>query len=200
MSNDTVARKQIGVTFRTLVNRVLRTFNEATDADLEAGAKWYSEAQNLARDLASMGEGAHYDVTVEQAAAVIAHLSPRTSWTRNVLAATTLVATGNAISGLIGRNFDNALDVLETGYSDPVETFGGPKTRSFYLNILGDTDEVTVDVWAARVVGVDEATLARKGVYEVIQEAYRAAALKVGVAPATMQATTWIIQRGGRAA
>jgi hypothetical protein len=37
-------------------------------------------------------------------------------------------------------------------------------------------------------------------VYPAIEHAYRVAAERVGVDPTTMQATTWVVARNGRAA
>ena len=55
-----------------------------------------------------------------------------------------------------------AVDEEVFDFADPVDSFGGPKTRRFYLNISGDTEAVTVDVWALRVVGRDDSTIGRK--------------------------------------
>lgn len=181
----------------TLTRRILRTFDRATSADVESGARWYDEAGTLAASLA-----AHVD-TVEHAAALIAHLSPRTSWGRNIAGAVAM-ANGDDDEarriGCIGDNVDRARAALNS--ARPLESFGptAPKTRNFAANIAGDREAVTVDVWAARVADVDERLLSRKGVYDAVAHAYRLAARRRGVDPATMQATTWIVARGGRAA
>lgn len=184
-------------TFDTLVARIVRTFDRATSADVESGARWYDDAGLLAKDLGrSSGHG------LQHAAAVIAHLSPRTSWSRNVATAIALLAYGpeeardmGAMSALV----DRAMASLD--YADAFESFGpaARKTASFARNIAGDREAVTVDVWAARVAGVDETLLGRVGIYDAVADAYREAARRRSVDPATMQATTWIVQRGGRA-
>jgi hypothetical protein len=60
-----------------------------------------------------------------------------------------------------------------------------------------------VDVWAARVAfggRLDAAViLYRRGMYDAVERAYRLAAAQAGVPPATMQATTWVVARRGRA-
>jgi len=189
------ALKRAGLpTLETLTRRIVRVFDRATPADVESGSTWYSEAQDLATDL---GRTSGHGRLV--AAAVISHLSPRTTWTRNVTGAITLLTYGERADGIIGANFDRARAVLDDGYDDPADSFGGPKTRRFYLNIIGDTEAVTVDVWAARVAGVDESLLSRAGVYDAVEEAYRRAARARAVEPSTMQATTWIVARNGRA-
>lgn len=191
--NDTL--RKLGTSTRATVDRIVRTFDRATVSDVEAGATWYGDANDIATELASAAGSR------EHAAAVIAHLSPRTAWARNVAGAVGLVTDGNT-HGCIGANVDRARRALQS--PDPVATLNGPKTRRFALNILGDRDAVTVDVWAARVafgtsVSDPEAALSRKGVYDAIEHAYRLAAARRGVDPTTMQATTWIVARNGRA-
>jgi hypothetical protein len=175
----------------TLVRRILATFDRATASDLEAGATWYDEAGELARDLAANAG------SVEHAAAVIAHLSPRSTWTRNVLAATALILKREMPPGVMSDPLARATDALDS--ADPLATLNGPKTARFARNILGDVEAVTVDVWAARVAGISERQLASAGVYDLVEHAYRLAARRRGVNPSTMQATTWVVARGGRA-
>lgn len=193
MSHDTVSRSVFGVTHRTIVARILRAFDRATASDLEAGARWYDEAGELATEL-STG-----DVSRAHAAVVIAHMSPRTTWTRNVLGARALIESGEQYPGIMGDLFARAYESLS--YEDPFESFGpgARKTLSFARNIYGDREAVTVDVWAARVADLDENLLSRKGAYDAVAHAYRLAAIARGVDPATMQATTWIVARNGRA-
>lgn len=186
--------RRIGTTTRTVVARILRTFDRATSADVEAGARWYVEAGELATELA--GRSAY---SREECAAVIAHLSPRTTWTRNVTGAVELITHGERATGILTANFDRASNMLESGYDDPLDSLNGPKTRAFYANILGDHEAVTVDVWAAQIAGVTESELDRAGVYDAVAHCYRLAARRRGVDPDTMQATTWIVARGGRA-
>lgn len=197
MSHDTIARKVFGVSHETIVRRILRTFDRATTADVEQGARWYDEAGDIATTLAP------YAGSREHAAVVISHLSPRTSWARNVAAATALLREDEQAArdlGAIGDTVDRAVSSLD--FEQPLESFGARalKTRSFAENILGDREAVTVDVWAARVADLDELLLKRVGAYEAVAHAYRLAARRRGVDPATMQATTWIVSRGGRAA
>ena len=195
MSLESTSRSVFGVSHETIVRRILATFDKATPADVEAGATWYGEAGALCDTLATG------PITREHVAAVIAQLSPRTTWSRNVAGAVALIANGPDAArslGCIGANVDRAAVALES--SDPLSTINGPKTASFARNIVGDREAVTVDVWAARVADLDETLLSRKGAYDAVAHAYRVAARRRGVDPATMQATTWIVARNGRAA
>ena len=197
MSHDTTSRSVFGVSHATIVARILRTFDRATTSDLEAGARWYDESGALAASLAGG------DVTTAHAATMIAHLSPRTTWSRNVATATALIREGRDAARSLGA-MEALLDRAERSltFEDPFESFGptAPKTQNFARNIAGDREAVTVDVWACRVADLDENALGRKGAYDAVAHAYRLAARRRGVDPATMQATTWIVARNGRSA
>jgi hypothetical protein len=80
---------------------------------------------------------------------------------------------------------------------DPLDVLAGPKERAFYRCIMGYSDAVTVDVWAARVAeGHWKSPSITGRRYERIAAAYRAAARRAGVRPSTIQAATWIHIRG----
>lgn len=193
LSHDSVTRAVFGVSHETVVRRIVATFDRATASDLESGARWYDDARDLAQSLGrTSGHGP------DVAACVIAHLSPRTTWARTVAGAVSLLTYGERADGIIGANYARAYRATLTGR--PFGTFGpkAPKTLSFARNIAGDDEAVTVDVWACRVASLDETLLGRKGAYDAVAHAYRLAARRRGVSPATMQATTWIVARGGR--
>lgn len=193
MSTHTEALRKAGLpTQDTIVLRILKTWWKATASDIEAGARWYPKAGELATSLATR------EVPRENVAAVIAALSPRTSWERNIAGAVALLKSGPQAArdlGCIGRNVETARRAKREGFA----ALNGPKTSAFARNIAGDREAVTVDVWAMRVADLDEDKLGRKGVYDAIAHCYRLAARRVGVDPATMQATTWVVARGGRA-
>jgi hypothetical protein len=175
----------------------VNTFRRATPADIAAGARWYADGEAFIERLA-----AQHGLTRETVGAVVSHLSPRTPWARNVEGAVNLLATGSA-PGCMGENVKRARKALAS--DDPIGTLNGPKTRRFALNLLGDREAVTVDVWAARVALGDRADdyeliLDRVGAYDAIEHAYRVAARRLGLDPVTVQATTWIVARNGRAA
>jgi hypothetical protein len=172
-----------------MVRRITRAYRQTTPAQLAAGLGWYAEAWKVAQEILP---GNPY-----LAAGVIAALSPRCQWSTNVAWATALVqaamegrecppvhtTTMRAQAWRIA-NGTPALDVLN-----------GPKVRSFYSNITGDTDAVTCDVWATYVAAghKDAITPAQ---YRCIADAYRRAAKILGVTPREVQAATWIAARG----
>ncbi len=201
--DDVLRRVGAGGTMAT-VNRIMKTWDRATPSDVEAGSRWYGEDSGaILRGLVAAGGGS---MTLQHAAAVVSHLSPRTSWGRNVAGAYALVTGGVEAArelGCISRNVELAQAALES--EEPLATLNGPKTKRFAWNLLGYREAVTVDVWAARVALGDtaenpERILGLTGVYDALEHCYRLAARRAGVDPTTMQATTWVVARNGRAA
>jgi len=191
--------RQTGLSEDQVVNNILVTWEMATERNREDGAQWYLINQQAMEEMAT-GTG----VSLETAAAVTAHLSPRIHWARNLIAAHNMLH-GSPVTGVMGRSISNAqkaIDAYRSG-EEPLFTLTGPKTKNFALNLIGDTEAVTIDVWAGRVaLGVRadlDRIMSRTGVYNALANCYRIAAARVGVTPATMQATTWIVARNGRA-
>lgn len=196
---DAVLRARAGTTRRATVARILRTWDAATPATVAAGAAWYPDARN---ECASLALGTRYPL--ETVINVVAQLSPRTPWTRNMAGAVFLLTaelpSEGRMPGILLANFERAYYTLQKGI--PLR---GPKVRAFAANISGDVDAVTIDVWAARVaLGANTADpldliLDRAGVYAALADCYRAAARARGVDPRVMQSTCWIQARNGRA-
>jgi hypothetical protein len=187
MYYDDVASVKIGESISTLTDRILDVFDKATPHEIEAGARWYDEAQKLAIELST-----EYDYSVEQIASALAAFSPRLFWSANVAAIEQPLANGTRKPGVLTRSFNNAKRALVDGFS----AVRAQKSSSFAHNIAGDDETVTLDVWACRVAGIDEKLLNRVGVYATLAYAYRLAARKRAVSPSTMQATTWVVMRG----
>lgn len=190
---DVLARN-FDTTVRKTVARILSWFDASSDEELLAGLGWYAVANGHAHGMAST-----YGITPEQAAAVIAHLSPQLGWDENLAAAYALLKTGTA-HAVLGTSIERAKVAMLA--DNPTDTFGpdADKTYSFYANILGAPDPVTVDRHAVRVaVGaydVDtQRRFARVGSYDAIAHCYRIAARRRGVSPADMQAVAWVVCR-----
>lgn len=185
---------KVDLNVEQVIKRISRVFNRATEDEFKAGMTWYNEATGIVYDLS---EASRY--TVGQVAAAMAHLSPRLRWNQNVAAIELLVLEdfipGYVMSGPAGRARKALLA------ADPEATFGkkAKKTLNFSRNCAGDVNAVTIDVWAARVVGITESQLKLEGVYEAIAHCFRLAAKRAGITPAQMQAITWIVVRGSAA-
>jgi hypothetical protein len=191
-ANEALAK--IGLNVETVTRRIQRTYLKATAEQIDQGMVWYGIAGNICYELAESS-----DYVVAQVCASMSQLSPRLRWSQNVEAITELVKNGElpryVMSGPAGR----ARKALVS--ADPFSTFGAKalKTQNFARNIAGDLEAVTVDVWAARIAGVTEAQLKLAGVYEAVAHCYRLAAKRAGIAPAQIQAITWIVVRGSAA-
>lgn len=175
--------------------RIVKAWHASTADDLAAGIAWYDVARADAARIAGL-----YGLSVEQAAGIIAALSPRNRWSVNVsqaervAAAAAMGAECPAVS--TGDNRKKAWAC--TRVIDPLDVLTGPKVRRFYQNIIGDQSAVTVDVWAARLAeGENNENAPRGRRYDLIESAYVTAAAIIGdVSPRDVQAATWIHIRG----
>lgn len=176
---------------------------QAQPAEWAAGLEWYPLAHEQALRL-----GRAAGVRLDQAAYVIACLSPRTSWAENLRAAWALARhfkAGKRLDEPLGEtlrstwvNLAKAWKILETGNLDAIGQ--GPKTRAFADNILYPKSSrlVTVDSWAYRIwagmVGQsDEVPVTIRGkVYEQVAQAYIDVSQDWGLLPLECQAITWV--------
>lgn len=170
---------------------ILARYRASDEATRTAGAVWYDEAQAYALELSDLS-----GYSLERVAIAIALLSPRASWQANKAAARALVTGAHKPSGMLARSWLAARNALMV--DDPWALFSkrASKTCAFARAILGDSDAVVIDIWAARVAGIDPDTLSRAGVYDEVARSYRNAAARVGITPREMQAITWIQARG----
>lgn len=190
LSPNQILRKRADTTTRKTVARILEVWDSASATNREDGAQWYPLHTQLVIRLSR-----DWYVSEEHAAAVLSHLSPRVQWDK-AIAAAPVILSGQRPSGILGDRIEACQQALRA--VDPLTTFGGPKTRNFYLNLIGDLDAVTVDVWAWRIaLGEHDVKVeSRAGVYDAVAHCYRLAAAKRGVRPSTMQAATWCALRG----
>lgn len=172
------------------VENIVTVARQATAAEIEAGATWYEDAHRIAREIAP---------SVEVGAGVIAALSPRMPWDRNVALARKALTEGRA-SGSLGANVRKADAILSGDH--PLTVLGGDKVVSFFRNIVDPSgDDVTIDRHAFDIAAgrsTDDKTrgaLSRKGVYEAHVEAYREAGRRLGLTGAQVQAITWVVWR-----
>ena len=185
---------------------VLAVWDGADAATRGYGAEWYGNAHATAAELA-----ARYGFTVAQAAGVIAALSPRVKWAPNVAAAEVVLSwaedarDGRPVAdveslarecgGPFRANVRKATHVV--ALDDPLDGLNGPKERAFYRNIMGDTDGVTVDVWATRAATYGKQNAPKgKADYANIAQGYRRAARAAGTTPRDLQAAVWAAYRG----
>ena len=172
--------------------RVLDVVADATDDQWAAGMGWYHNAHDVCVELA-----AEHGVTVRQATAIVAVLSPQTPWGPNVEMA------GRFLSGERGLHvglFEQRGEAILAG-AEPLDELGGRKVRSFYRNLLrpDHVGYVTIDRHAVAIAygfrGVDPHVLDRIAAYQLVAAPYRAAARVLGIRPHETQAIAWTVWR-----
>jgi hypothetical protein len=189
-------------TQRTMARRLTSIYFGASHDVRAAGMAWYPRFNVLAGKLA-----ARHGVTAGQAAGVLAIVSPRVTVGASFVLADSVLAEWRAGTRRIGecRGLKGRVGAawlwLDGDASQLVLDGGGTatrarKVRSFYANIVGDVDAVTVDVWAARAAGWRGGDqFPNGGAYMAIADAYRAAARRCGVSPRDLQAVVWCAVR-----
>ena len=180
---------------------ICKLYRESTPAQRESGAAWYADAATISAALAEK-----YSITREQAAGIIAALSPLRSWGDNVNLAARAIANG----GLTGGAFkDSVAKVNRILAGDKVlDVLGGDKVRAFFHCILtgGQTSAVCIDRHALDAAtntrNTDETRprLSAKKYREVADAYVRAAQIlsrESGtlITPSAVQATVWLAWR-----
>lgn len=178
---------------RRMTRRLIRLHTQTTAFDLAAGLRWYDRARAAAEAIA-------IDDRTDRAAAVIAHLSPRESWARNVANAARVLqaATDGGDCPAVSTTKQRAKAwAVARGEAEVMDSHG-PKTEAFCANILGDRERVCVDAWAARAATGDmkHEGPASRAQYARMERAYQRAARAVGMSPRDLQAAIWTHVRG----
>lgn len=185
---------------------ILGVYNLANTADRANGARWYPEASNIAYALVN-----RYGVSYFQAVGVIAALSPRNKWERNLADAENLIkvfsidpeSVDSVKVCTFGPNKAKAIRILNekpASHDAVLAILSGPKLQEFYSCIAGINDEVCIDGHAYSIWAGDRITLADipsigKKLRKEIKADYREAALQAGISAAEMQAVTWCAWR-----
>ena len=186
---------------KVTARNICKLYRESTAAQRESGVRWYADAATISAALADK-----YDITWEQAAGVIAALSPLRSWGDNVNLAARAIANG----GLTGGAFkDSVAKVNRILAGEKVlDVLGGDKVRAFFQCILtgGQTSAVCIDRHALDAAtntrNTDETRPRLSGKrYREIADAYVRAARILSresgqqLTPSAVQATVWLAWR-----
>ena len=159
--------------------------SRATFGQVELAAKWYLDAETVAREVAT-----NLGVSLEIGATVVSAFSPRERWSRNVSNAITF-SLGEEVRGVLGNNVRMANAALTLGY----DALKGQKTNAFARAIAGNENAVVIDVWMLRALGIEKKS-PTQAQYKVMADAVTAVATKHGMTPRAMQALIWIVVRG----
>ena len=193
---------------RTNIDNIKAIYQLATLTEKQDGITWYPVALDIARTIAD-----EHDLTTAQAIGVIAALSPRNRWERNVEDAVSLIAAyqaGGAEQAMLTKvctfnsNKAKAVKILEIpagyqGMTEVLEILSGPKLREFASCIAGLPD-VCIDghafcIWAANRTGLKDVPAIGVKLRREIKADYQTAADELGITPSACQAITWVTWR-----
>ncbi len=192
---------------RTNIDNIKAVYQLATLIEQQDGIAWYPAADQIALGLAD-----RYEISEPQAIGVIAALSPRNRWERNVQDADALIsayiAGGAAQANLtkvctFGANKAKAIRILEISRAADLDAvlaiLSGPKLREFASCIAGLND-VCIDghafcIWAANRTRLSDVPAIGVKLRREIKADYQAAADELGLTPAACQAITWVAWR-----
>jgi len=185
---------------QTYVDNILSVYNVATQRDITEGMYWYLNANGLAHEIMPDNPRA--------GAGIIAVLSPRLRWDKNVAYARLAVnLMGYGVDEIVASYIPvlkhsrrKALAIVHG--AEVLDVIGnGPKTRAFFDNIANPftSTEVTVDKHAFDIA--NNIRTPYKGMvitnktYAAMAEAYQIAAGILGILPHQLQAITWVAWR-----
>jgi len=190
---------------RSRAKVITAVYDLATVTDKNQGLNWYARALDFADNL-----GEVYDINYTTIVGVIAALSPRNRWERNMQDAETMVkvyANGGTYDDLMNLKVCTfktgkckAAEILTgkvTNRQELLDILKGPKLQEFFNCILGDVDDVCIDGHAYSIWVGDRITLADvpsigKKLRDKIKSDYQKAAKEIGIKPHELQAITWV--------
>ena len=160
-----------------MIGNILWYYEQATPDEKDQGMGWYADQHQRIVELANI-----YDYPVDVVAAVTAVLSPRIAWSRNLIAAATLLDAVNRQKNLeeftvdgLGMSKYKAFMIANTWDDRWVR---GDKVTAFYNNLKDPdaSDRVTVDTWTYRVamneLGKGRTPSLTAKLYDLIEDAY----------------------------
>jgi len=178
---------------------LLNVLEQATPQEVIAGMGWYEQAHEMARTLADQ-----YRLSLDVVAGVIAALSPRSRWERNMVDAERLIAAYVVDEDpmavpvtTFNRNKECAIRILEAGTRHGV--LSGPKVCAFADNIENpSSNPITVDshsynAWIGhRAISSGNGPRVTPKRYRECAEAYKNVAKLYGIRPSQAQAIIWL--------
>ena len=179
----------------TMTLNVLAFYAEATPSERAEGFAWYPAAREASENIAR-----RHGITIEQAVATVAALSPQMEWNANLRWAAEVAEAHVAGAPLPRRGLGNSLRRAEVALSgdlsDIMRTTGTLKVNNFYLSILGVPGAVCVDRHAIRVA-LGDASVTPPALtdnrYRMVADAYRQAAGELRKRASGIQAVTWLV-------
>jgi len=191
---------------RSNIDNIKAVYQLATLTEQQDGITWYPAAKAIAANLAE-----RYGIPAAQAVGVIAALSPRNRWERNVQDADSLISAyvaGGAEQARLTKvctfsaNKAKAIKILESGLEtipSALEILSGPKLREFTSCIAGLPD-VCIDghafcIWQGERTNLADVPSIGVRLRRQIKADYITAADELGITPSACQAITWCAWR-----
>ena len=180
---------------------ILKVFAQCTDAELQHGLTWYSDAKQEAQKIADA-----YELPLHVVVGVIAALSPTNSWEMNIRNADTMCrifVDGGYVEDTKPSTYktmrDKAWSILQTmphNIDDVAFILNGPKITDFAYCIMGN-DVCVIDGHAWCIANADRRTMQEvpnigKKLRAELQQAYSNAGKKHNMTAYEMQAATWV--------
>jgi len=190
MARTTLAQQIPTIT--DMAQRIVAAYRATDDATRRDGRRWYSEAQDVAREVADT-----LGTSVNVGAGIVAAYSAGTAWSVNVRMARATAATGEPVAHRFGGS-RKVRAMLEGAAPESVIT--GRKLSAFHATIAdpeATRNVVVVDRHAFAVATGRKSEEAQRflgndKIVDAIAEAYRVAASIVGERPGHLQAIVWI--------
>lgn len=186
-----------------MVERLVTAYKGATYYEKLEGMQWYSDAYQYAIYLhVSYGLGRY---TLRQMVELISVVSPGSKWEDvNMSLPEKLVSFHSAGISITDKSWPvypssilKAKQILD-GNSGVLK---GNKVRAFADAIDGDKNSVAIDGWMVKMLYDNpglfwkNTAVTSDGMYNKMSDAVRDAAMFVGIAPALLQAVTWVAYR-----
>ena len=177
----------------TYIKNIEKVLSKATNKNYLNGMTWYDRAHKHCKMLSEV-----YNIPLFQVVGILAALSPRNKWERNLKDVEQVILQGNkARVGTFNKMKHKAVLCLKAkNEHEVIKILNGVKITSFFKNIFYIKDNsVTIDVWAMRVVDFEGNLTAKR--YKEIERAYISVANKYEMLPKQVQAITWGVVRNG---
>ena len=178
--------------------------SNASETALVNAVNWYPIAHAFCAQWAQA-----FGLETWQVAGIVAALSPQLSWEKNKEQAIESIArlqNSRTLDGMMAYPANKAKAIRIFKGEAPLDVLGGMKVRSFYRNIMLDTESVTIDRHACAIAlhGLNTDKSGQVSVtdklYRLLARAYADVAHNYGVAPFVIQSVTWTYKafNGGR--
>lgn len=180
---------------KTITDNIRAYYLLSTLHERQQGLDWYDTAYRDCESLAIT-----YDISTQVICGMVAALSPRNRWTRNITDTEQVILLGeDAVVGTFNTNKTKALKILNG--ASPLTVLSGNKVTAFYKCLVYRVicDDVCVDTHAYGVALGNGERLRPKNIsdtkYAEISDDYRELALELGIQPKQLQAITWLTYR-----